>query len=149
MDSIYFSIVSSVGLFQPDTWRFPDGPPHTSQPLVWYSMVLVFWYLFVSTGPISGWFGFLFFFFPFALIGLMLLSKLSLVLPVSCWLFQKTLASKTACSSKSFIGHRKNFCAGLVTEGRNSSVKITTLTQFLDFCAETCKSYLPVLLILV
>ncbi|XP_037985501.1 gamma-1-syntrophin isoform X2 [Motacilla alba alba] len=29
-----FSIVSSVGLFQPDTWRFPDGPPHTSQPLV-------------------------------------------------------------------------------------------------------------------
>ncbi|XP_027529906.1 gamma-1-syntrophin isoform X2 [Neopelma chrysocephalum] len=29
-----FSIVSSVGLFQPDTWRFPDGPSHTSQPLV-------------------------------------------------------------------------------------------------------------------
>ena len=53
MDSIYFSIVSSVGLFQQGTWRFPDGPPHTSQPLVWYSMVLVFWYLFVSTGPIS------------------------------------------------------------------------------------------------
>ncbi|XP_029867916.1 gamma-1-syntrophin isoform X2 [Aquila chrysaetos chrysaetos] len=41
MDSIYFSVVSSVGLFQPDTWRFPDGPPHTSQPLVWYSMVQV------------------------------------------------------------------------------------------------------------
>ncbi|XP_068045189.1 gamma-1-syntrophin isoform X3 [Anomalospiza imberbis] len=36
-----FSIVSSVGLFQPDTWMFPDGPPHTSQPLVWYSMVQV------------------------------------------------------------------------------------------------------------
>ncbi|XP_074406964.1 gamma-1-syntrophin isoform X2 [Zonotrichia albicollis] len=36
-----FSIVSSVGLFQPDIWRFPDGPPHTSQPLVWYSMVQV------------------------------------------------------------------------------------------------------------
>ncbi|XP_027529888.1 gamma-1-syntrophin isoform X1 [Neopelma chrysocephalum] len=36
-----FSIVSSVGLFQPDTWRFPDGPSHTSQPLVWYSMVQV------------------------------------------------------------------------------------------------------------
>ncbi|XP_027746652.1 gamma-1-syntrophin isoform X2 [Empidonax traillii] len=29
-----FSIVSSVGLFQPDTWRFPDGPSHTSQPVV-------------------------------------------------------------------------------------------------------------------
>ncbi|XP_064562149.1 gamma-1-syntrophin isoform X1 [Zonotrichia leucophrys gambelii] len=37
----YFSIVSSVGLFQHDIWRFPDGPPHTSQPLVWYSMVQV------------------------------------------------------------------------------------------------------------
>ncbi|XP_064242100.1 gamma-1-syntrophin isoform X1 [Passer domesticus] len=36
-----FSVVSSVGLFQPDTWRFPDGPAHTSQPLVWYSMVQV------------------------------------------------------------------------------------------------------------
>ncbi|XP_048142455.1 gamma-1-syntrophin isoform X1 [Corvus hawaiiensis] len=36
-----FSIVSSVGLFQPDTRRFPDGQPHTSQPLVWYSMVQV------------------------------------------------------------------------------------------------------------
>ncbi|XP_032557739.1 gamma-1-syntrophin isoform X1 [Chiroxiphia lanceolata] len=36
-----FSVVSSVGLFQPDTWRFPDGPSHTSQPLVWYSMVQV------------------------------------------------------------------------------------------------------------
>nr|XP_048696587.1 gamma-1-syntrophin isoform X4 [Caretta caretta] len=34
MDPMYFSIVSSVGLFQTDTWRFPEGPPHTSQPLV-------------------------------------------------------------------------------------------------------------------
>lgn len=53
IDSVYFSVVSNVGLFQPDTWRFPDGPPHTSQPLVWYSMVLMFWYLFVRIWPIS------------------------------------------------------------------------------------------------
>ncbi|XP_044863996.1 gamma-1-syntrophin isoform X4 [Mauremys mutica] len=34
MDPMYFSIVSSVGLFQTDTWKFPERPPHTSQPLV-------------------------------------------------------------------------------------------------------------------
>lgn len=74
-------------------------------------------------------------FFSFALIVLVSFYKFNLVLPVSHQLFCKTVASKTACSSKRFTDHKKNFSAGVVPEGRNSSLKITKVACSLDLQA--------------
>jgi len=59
------------------------------------------------------------------------------------------VASKQLAVVRGSQDYKKTFGAGVVTEGRNSSLKIAKLTQSLDFSAGTCRSCcLPVLLVL-